>query len=97
MLRIQDHQSLLHLMITLVHWNHNIRAQLPVQRSDVHHLNASTSEYAQKHQLMCIPAHPALHHLTQDTSLVTDVDQNKVQHSDVHKPDVQNVGASTNG
>ena len=54
MLRIPDHQSLLHLMITSVHWNHNICAQLPVQRSDVHHLNASTSAYAQKHQLMLL-------------------------------------------
>ncbi len=78
MLRIPDHQSLLHLMITSVHWNHNICAQLPVQRSDVHNPDASTSEYAQKTSIddfgMQIPAHHALHHLTRHTSLVTDVD-----------------------
>ena len=37
-LRIPDHQS---------HRNHNICAKVPVQCSDVHDTNASTSEYAQ--------------------------------------------------
>ena len=35
-------------LVTDVHWNHNICAQVPVKRSDVHHTNASTSEYARK-------------------------------------------------
>ena len=41
-LRIPDHQSCDATdLVTDVHWN-------PVQRSDVHNTNASTSEYAQK-------------------------------------------------
>ena len=34
-------------LVADVHRNHNICAQVPVQRSDVHNTNASTSEYAQ--------------------------------------------------
>ncbi len=33
-------------LVTDVHWNLSICAQVPVQRSDVQNTNASTSEYA---------------------------------------------------
>ena len=48
MLHIPYHQSLLNVtdVVTDVHWNLSICAQVPVQRSDVHNTNASTSEYA---------------------------------------------------
>ncbi len=41
---------------------------------------------------MQIPAHQPLHHLDRHTSLVTNVDWNKVQKKDVH-----NINASTSG
>ena len=49
--------------MTDVHWNHSICAQVPVQRSDVHNANASTSEHvretssADEINLLLSPAH----------------------------------------
>ncbi|DBB13983.1 TPA: hypothetical protein ACH3X3_000958 [Trebouxia sp. C0006] len=64
---------------------------------DVYHISPTTASSDSTHKPcdqcgLKIPAHQALLHLTRHTSLVTDVDWNKVQRSLV-----QNSNASTTG